>query len=709
VLAFAVACAASLCFAQKAVHQDDWAYLRVADLLLRDPLHIFEQTTLYKGTPIDVASGVPHGPVWPLLVALTRTSIFGAHALLAAHVLTALLHGLAALSLAALGARLGARPLVAALGYALSPIAWPLASNLMTDVPMVAFLSASLALCARGIERGARGALVGAGLFAAAAALTRYHGLAVFPLLALAALVLAPPRRRSFLPLCVGLALVLAYFALTRLWLGRTDAERASSFLLVLAKIDTQGCVLACVAAVGLAGLGALPALALSGRCAWRWGGLGLGAAAGAWLYFGPASGWPSQPRGVNAWLLAASLIGGGAWLGSAVGIGVRALRERAGRPDLLIVCWLLGFAFAAVVGVPFGCARYGLPALAGLALLVARGLGSNSRPRLAAALGVLAVAVQLALGALAARADFRAAAVYPKYAEQVRAVQRNSGFEGRTWIWGDIGFRWYLEEAGVGSVIASASNEPAEGDRLLKSSVCTSSPDDGKSGDYRLHPELVPRLRVVDEKLFHDRWPVRVHNSYAAAGLYHVDAGVLPFAFSEADHDRVQVWEVQGGNALLAAFASTDRQSYTQRAASRGNLRVERYMAGTDEDQHLSLAFTFPGRVTWREVEVPADGELVFELAEHARLVEYSEPGPGSIARVRVDAEVVFEHALDTRRVAADRGWHAFRVDLARYAGQRVALTFEVGAQPPPADCPPQAAEYVLVGFGEPRLRSRR
>lgn len=708
-LAFVVACAASLCFAHKAVHQDDWAYLRVADLLLRDPLHVFEQTTLYKGAPIDVASGVPHGPLWPLLIACTRLSLFGGHALLVAHGLSAALHGLAALSLASLAARLGARPLVAGLGYALSPVAWPLASNLMTDVPMVAFLCAALALCARGIANASRAALVGAGLLAAAAALTRYHGLAVFPLLALAALVFAPPRRSSFLPLAIGLALVGAYFALTRVWFGRTDAARASSFLLVLPKIDTTGCLLACVAAVGLAGLGALPALALCVRGALRWAGVALGAAVGAWLYFGPAAAWPTVPKGVNAALLCASLIGGGAWLGLAVAHGGSAWRERAARTDLWIACWLLGFAFAAVVGVPFGCARYALPALAGLALFGARLLGASERPRLALGLGVLAVVVQLALGAPAATADFRAAAVYPKYAAEVVALQRNTGFEGRTWIWGDIDFRWYLEEAGLGPVLATASNEPAEGDRVLKSSVCTSSPDDGKSGDYRLHRDLLPRLRVVDEKRFQDRFPVRVHNAYAAAGLYHVDAGILPFALSEADHDRIQVWQVEGGNALLSAFDAADKESYAKRSAARGNLRVERYFAGVDEEQHLALAFAFPGRVTWRDVAVPAAGELVFELAEHARVVEYAEPGPGSVARVRVGSEVVFERKLDSRRIAADRGWHAFRVDLARYAGQRVALTFEVGAQPPPAGCPPEAAEYVLVGFGEPQLRSRQ
>ncbi|MBM3976374.1 MAG: hypothetical protein FJ299_05220 [Planctomycetes bacterium] len=703
-LAFALACAASLCFADKPVHQDDWAYLRVADLLLRDPLHVFEQTTLYKGSSVDVASGVPHGPVWPLLVALTRAPLFGAHALLAAHALTALLHGLAGLALASLAPRVGARPLTAALLYAWSPIAWVLAGNVMTDVPMVAFLCAALALAARGCQTGSRSALVGAGVLAALAALTRYHGLAVFPLLALAGWVFGAGRLRSFLPLVIGLALVGAYFALTRAWLGRTDAERASSFLLVLARIDVLGCALACVAALGFTALPALPALALGARGAARSACALLGAAAGAWLTFGPAAERGSAAVGLNAWLLGASLIGGAAWLGLALGA---ALQRRIG-VDLLLACWLGGFAIAAIVGVPFGCSRYALPALPALALCMARELHSARFPRLARVLPVAALVLQFLVGALAAEADRRAARVYPEYAAKAQALRRSAWSEGRTWIWGDIDFRWYLEEAGVGRVIASASNEPEAGDRLLKSAVCTSSPDDGSSGDYRLHPELVRRLRVSDEQIFRDRYPVRVHNAYAGAGLYHVDAGILPFAVSEADHDRIQVWEVQDGNALLEAFNGAEKESYAKRVSSRANLRVERYFAGVDEDQHLSLAFTFPGRVTWRDVEIPADGELVFELAEHARLVEYSEPGPGSIARVRVGAEVVFETQLDSRRRAADRGWRAFRVDLARHAGQRVALTFEVGAQPAPPGCPAEAAEYVLVGFGDPQLRSR-
>jgi hypothetical protein len=729
-LAFVLACAASLAFATKAVQQDDWAYLRVADHLRTDPAHVFEQTTLYKGMPIDVASGVPHGPVWPLALAIARAPLFGTHTLWVAHALSALCHGLAALGIAALAARFGARPIGTALLYALSATAWPLASNVMTDVPMVGLFCAALALAARGIERGAGFELGAAGVLAALAALTRYHGLAVFPMLLLSGFVFAAPRWRNFVPLLVGIALVAAYFAWTRVLLGVTDAQRASGVLLAIEHIDRSTAGLATVATIGVCALGGLciglcglSGLVRSARSA-PLSALGLvfGLGAGLYLAYGPAAERSVQPSGVNATLQWGSLALGGALLGYAAAVVVRwivALRgggfaslrvERYGAA-LYGACWLLGFALAATVSVPFGCARYVLPALPAVALLLGRAASQWCGPRLAVVgvgSGVLATA---ALGLLAAEADHRAAAVYPDVAAQVRVRRGAEGAwnEGKLWIWGDLGFRWYLEEAQLGSVLAGTSNEPRSGDRVLKSAVCTSSPDDGKSGDYKLQPQLIRRLRAAEELHFKDDWPVRVHNTYAPAGLYHADAGLLPFAFSTAEHDVIHVWSVEDHNELLAQFATAEKESYSKRVAKGGNLRVERYLAAEDEDQKLALAFAFPGRVTWRDVAIPERSELVFLLAEHARLAKYAEPGPGSITRVRVDGTVVFERQLDSRRHSGDGGWHACRVDLSAHAGRTVALTFEVGAQPPPPGAPPESAEYVLVGIAEPALQAAR
>ena len=364
---------------------------------------------------------------------------------------------------------------------------------------------------------------------------------------------------------------------------------------------------------------------------------------------------------------------------------------------------------------MPFGSTRYVLPAFPGLFLL-AGAFASSGLPARASWIALLASGL-LGLGATVA--DDHAARISPRLATTVAQREAPGGewSSGRTWIWGDLGFRWYLEELAGLEVLATASTEPRPGDRILKSMILsTSSPDDGSSGRYRLHPEVVRRMRAGEIIDFPDPWPVRIHNSHAGAGFYGHDGGFLPFAWSRRLHDRVQVWWVEGGNPFLTSVDPARAETTDVPGDGpddpplAGSAAVERFSVflpdagapqppGIDVSDRVGLRFKFPGRYTWRDVTVPPRAKLEVLVGEHGSLSAYSIPGPGSLFRVLVDGQVRGERTVDTRG-GDPPGWYLLSVDLSDLAGRRVDLTFELAPAPGrPADRP-----LVLGAFAEPR-----
>ncbi|MEO0652119.1 MAG: hypothetical protein AAFZ65_15705 [Planctomycetota bacterium] len=691
-----LAAALVLPFYDRPVHQDDWAYLRVAELALERGFGVFDSTTIYQGLEVSARDSMPHGPVWILLQMLALQ--FGEHAISVGHLIVAALFGLLSGSLAWIARSIGAPPVRTALTFAVAPAPWVLSTSLMTDVPMLALFTTSVALALHGLQRERLWALLLSGVLGAAAALTRYHGFAIVPLLAVLPPLVGAPWRRGLVAPLTAFGAFFGVLAGMLTATGTWDALRATSEL-AEAEIDRRACFVATVAALGGVSLGWVLAFVSAPRASLTslqqhrsaWIATVLGAAGGlATGVYGtqlPAS----APSGINVLLYWVCFTSGGAIVGALLWTwgGLRWAftggdRWRAWRDEHGVLAWLalwsLGFAFAAWMTVPFGSTRYVLPAFPGVFLLAALA----ARRLLPGYASWVALAVSAVLGLTSTIADRNAARINPRLAAQVAAQVAPGGpwSEGQTWIWGDLGFRWYLEELAGLPVLATRSKAPAPGDRILKSMILsTASPDDGKSGRYRLHPEVVQKMRAGAIVDYEDPWPVRIHNSHAGAGFYGHDGGFLPFAWSSATHDRLQVWDVEGGNRLLEAIDL--RRAETSQVAGeqpgdpplQGEAAVERFSVflpdagapqppGIDVSDRVALRFKFAGRYTWPNVPVPSDGLLEVLVGEHGSMSAYSIPGPGSLFRVRVNGQVRAERRVDTRGGDAT-GWYLLRADL--------------------------------------------
>jgi len=727
-LAALIAFLFALPFVDKAVAQDDWAYLTAGALASEhgagDVRGLLREETLYQGRPITLAQGILHGPVWiATLAGIDR--VFGdEHRLAAARVLTAALLALLAAATAALGARLGAPPLVVGLGLALAPGPLMLAGTAMTDLPMLALFVAALALACEGGERGSLALLVLAGVVGGACALLRYPGAAVIPLLAALPLLWGRVSPRAFAPAAIAAALLGAWLWWSRASFGAMDVSRG---LAALERAASQPRVplLAAVAGAGGMAAGWLAAGAFAPRRALSAvlsdplklaAGVG-GLAVGAWLAIDAHALRGFRPGGVNGALQALFLMFGAVlalaallpWIDAAAWrAGASAWRRRRGR-DAWLGLWLIGAGVGAVAFVPFGAARYALPALPAVVLLAglfaARRLGG-----LACRAGLFASA---ALGVACAIADEDAARVYAEYGAEIGARRAPDGVwsEHDLWVWGELGFRWYLERDAGARVLPSDSEAPRPGDRILRSGLCTAADEDGRTGLYVLGPGLRPRMYTEDHFVATDGWPLRVHNPRAGAGFYHASAGLLPWALSRAPHDEIQTWLIKEPSELLARFdeARVDRLDDAPPEPSQAppDVRVERFRVRRDLPSYPALRFGEPARVTWSDVLVPADAPwLVVHVGESYRLAFEDVDAPPVRATVAVDGVPVAVARIDGRRRDEDRRWFELSADLSDRAGERVRVAFEVAPQR--SDVPEgtsASSGVLLVGFADPRF----
>ena len=721
ILAFVLALALALPFVDKAVTQDGWAYLTIGAMAAEQSEGLIERRTLYQGAPITVGQGMLHGPLWIALLAGCEV-LGGEHSLVLARLLSALLLGLLALSTTSLAARLGAPPLATGLALALAPGPLLLAGTAMTDLPMLALFVAALAAAVAAAQRDSIPLAVLAGVLAAAAALTRYFGLSILPLLAVQPLLFGRLRLRAFVPLAVASVLVAAWLVYSRAAYGALDTERG---LAALEGLEVRPWFALLAAICGLGGMAA----------GWVFAGLArprrllravlgdplllflvLGAlSVGVWLAIDAASLRGLRPAGPNAALQHGMLLFGavlcaagllpwldvGAWRRGGLA-NWRAVRGS----DAWLGLWLLGSVVAAVLFVPFGAARYVLPALAPAVLLcglfTARRLGSG-----AARWGLGASAV---LGLACAVADENASGAYQRYARTIGERRAPGGPWSETglWVWGELGLRWYLEREAGAFPLPRFSEEPVAGDRILRSALCTASVDDGRAGTYPLAAGLIPRMYAEDHEIWHDGWPLRVHNPYAGAGFYHADAGILPYAFSRARLDEVQTWLVKEPSALLETFDGARVEELSSARLSGGNVHVERFAVREDLPSYPAVKFVFPARVTWTGVPVPPDRPfLCAHLGQSLRIQRDDIETPGAVARILVDGEPVFECGLDAARRAGDRRWFPASPDLSPWAGREVTVTFEV-VYPAHFDPAVEGLEpATLVGFADPRFSS--
>jgi 4-amino-4-deoxy-L-arabinose transferase-like glycosyltransferase len=521
-----------LAFLSQAIQGDDVYYLAGAEHAQVDPLHPNHARYPFLGQIVDMR-GHPHPPLnaWLLAALLAWLGRVEEAPFHAAYAVFSLLAALSALSIAR---RLTPRPLEAALLFVATPAFVVNGGSLEADLPFLAFWLASLACFIEAVETRSRKWLLASLAPMALAALAAYQSVVLTPILWLYLCA----RRRGGKPAWLAALTPPAVLALWQLW------ERSST-----------GGMPAAVLAGYLQTYG-LEALAQKLKNA------GALTAHLGWVVFPPLAG--AAFRSKTAWALlplvaAAAFYDPNPLFWASAGIGALVLLGCARNGRDFAAQWVLVFFAAALVVFFAGSARYLLPLVLPVAILASRQLAS----RWLYAGAACGFAVSLALAIV----NYQHWDGCRRFAQTLAPLARN----GRVWINGEWGLRFYLEREGALPLLRGQALEP--GDVVVTSALGYPVPFTTGGG----------MLAPVSETVLTSPIPLRLIALDTRSAYSTAAAGLRPFDISRGPIDRLRAETVIARKPELSYLPmnapSADQQIVTGVYSLESN--AWRWMAG--------------------------------------------------------------------------------------------------------------------------------
>lgn len=405
---------------------------------------------------------------------------------------------------------------------------------LMPDVPLLACYVLGVALTIDAFDADNTAFAVGAAFFAGMAAVIRYSGITVIPLLLLYALLNRVRPRTTVLALIAAAAPLTAWSIASYQVYGHVHWLVMSGFegQTLDAGDLVQKIVYQCSSLALVIAPAALLALLLNRelrRSIRNGAAMGLALSVGLTLQ-------PWLPRllpASAAALLAIGLAGTGA-IGVLIIRNIRgAKQERVWRrhsgPEadgLFLTGWVLGILIFNLY-LAFAAVRYLLPALVPTVLLLQRAFRSDPRSRRG---WWHATGISFALAALLSVSDQQFAGIYREYAATLpKAMQQR-------WFTGHWGWQYYMEAAG-GRALSSSSNVQPGDEVITPLDPSPQSVPEGIKQEMAARSEIpgFPGLRTI---------------TYDGAACFYAD-GLramtvwLPFGFTREPLDVITRWKV--------------------------------------------------------------------------------------------------------------------------------------------------------------------
>lgn len=526
-------------FAGQAFHIDDAIFWDFARHNLESPFQ--QDLPDYRLMGVDVPEFRDTHPPLDQLYLAAIMRVTGSDSELPLHLGFIIFPVITGFSMFFLARRFTRNALLATMLLLATPAVMTSSHTLMGDLPMMAFWLAATTAYIHGVDRDDNWLLALAGVAAALAVFTGYQALALILLLPAYAWLRRKLTWKTGLPLLLP---VLGFTAYALYGLYRYGAlprfKHASGLTLggssVLYRVEGN--------LVKLGGAAVFPLFAAGAWCVKRrrWMLLvpiAAGSAALSYYYYTHSNIFPLATAVLFAVFLAAAgmmvvSISCESWMQLANALK----RQRVDTDFVFLAFWLLAMMSVVMLLLPHATAKYSLPFLAPLVLLVFRELESGIRSAATVSLvAAMAVAVTFMAGVAVSSADNRLAQAYKDFS--VGFGERYQP-EGQVWFVGEWGLRHYMEAEGY-RYLTSASTEPADGDLVVRAGLI----------DWPLDRSISQRLYLVDSTGVQSDDPIRVMSFPANAGLYGSYWGKLPFTFSNRDVETFQVYRVgMGGGA---------------------------------------------------------------------------------------------------------------------------------------------------------------
>jgi 4-amino-4-deoxy-L-arabinose transferase-like glycosyltransferase len=428
-------------------------------------------------------------------------------------------------------------PLLAAAATLFTPGIMVSAASVMCDTLMLALWMWAAIFWIEGLEDDKPVYLAGSSLLIGLAALTKYFGISLLPLL----LVYSFVRKRRFgwwiLYAAIPVVLLAGYQLWTTIKYGHPMFSEALNFAESERVINGKVSPLtSTVIGLSFSGGCALTALLLS-PFVWRWTRLMAAVVAGAAASAALVRGWVglepyaevivrgslrAHPFATGVQLTLA--IAGGI---AVLALGLQEMRKWRDSDALFLGLWILGtFVFTAFLNWTVN-ARSVMPLIPAVAIVLARRLehlnlqSRELQRRIALAL-LLSGAVSLWL----TKADSEMANSAREAATLIRQQVANQ--PGNVWFQGHWGFQYYMQLTGARPVDFMKSRMD-KGDLLVV-------PENNADAFRMPLAQFVASTQVLQMQL---RQPLSTMRWHVAAGFYSSFYGPLPFAFGPVDTER--------------------------------------------------------------------------------------------------------------------------------------------------------------------------
>jgi hypothetical protein len=443
------------------------------------------------------------------------------------------------------------QPLLAACTTLFTPVYLVSSTTVMCDTLMLAFWVWAVVLWVEGMEDESDLRLAGAALLVALAALTKYFGICLIPLLFGYSLILKRRVGNWMIMFLIPLAILVAYQRATRALYGKgllSDAAGYASSVREEAGVSEISAILEALSFTG----GCLATVTLC--LVWMWrprallGFLVFAAVVASAIFRGQAM------PGLDG-LAASRFLQSQAILWVVGGAGILSMAAAAAwrwrdASSFLLAAWVIGtFLFAGFVNWTIN-ARSILPMTPAVGILLARCLSQvgsmdHRRRRWGVGLSLLTGAV---LSLYVARGDFLLAGAVRESANQSYARLRPEN--GTLWFTGHWGFQYYLQELGPkAKAFVKGHWQAKEGDLLANPSN-----NNNVVPPRRWQYDSMETLSV-DVPGFATTLATEV-----GAGFYVSTWGPLPFSFASVPPEKVLVYQLKAVGEANITLVTADR-----------------------------------------------------------------------------------------------------------------------------------------------------
>jgi 4-amino-4-deoxy-L-arabinose transferase-like glycosyltransferase len=520
-------------FLAKPFNIDDPLFIWTAHQVQAHPLNPYGFDVNWYGTVTPMWAATENPPLAAYYIALAA-AIFGWSELA--------LHGaflLPAIAVVLGTYRLARRfcqwPALAACATLFTPVFWVSSTTVMCDVLMLAFWVWAVVLWGEGIEKNNFLKLSAAGLLIALAALTKYYGVCLIPLLAVYSLIVKRRLGRWASCLLIPLVALCAYQWLTRELYGQAMLSKAVGFTSTARIIVHSSHFASSLTALTFTG-GCVAAVVFFAPLLWRARALMLFAVSAILIvgavYFQNGMLRANSPLAGAARMFAEAqtifwAVGGA----SVLALAITDVWKRRDAQSWLLVLWVFGtFLFAALFNWTVN-GRSILPMAPAVGILIARRLEQNILAgREIWTRGVtICLAASAALAFFVAQSDFLLATAIR--ADALETFAKYGGDRATFWYEGHWGFQYYLDLSGAAALdLKNPALKPGDTLAMPVHNVFISQPN----------PETADLREILTVQGPH--W-LTTWSEDVGAGFYSSVPGPLPFAFGEVPPETVGIY----------------------------------------------------------------------------------------------------------------------------------------------------------------------